>query len=242
VHNTSHLAGWQCQTSEIIRERRRQFERRRTDEGNKGLTPFRSALGNNIQQNIVDSPSTGDVLKQLYSEKCKINLNSELKEFSYVITTYTLKRLLLYYYLYNVVSIMNSHGPHGRVSIPCSSKRRFSTPLYPEQVWSPRNLLCSRHLVALFRSKAAGSETDFSHPSIDEVKNEWSGNTTTPLALMASQGQIRLHFTMYLKWNILCLGNSTADFTLCSIYISFLLNVTRFNQLCDWMLYHPTAF
>jgi len=89
---------------------------------------------------------------------CKvINLNNELEELSYVITTDSLKRLLLYDYLYNVVSIVTGHGLADLVSIPCRSKRYSCSPKRPEQFCSLPNHLCNKHLAAFPRGKVAST-------------------------------------------------------------------------------------
>ena len=104
---------------------------------------------NTKQQSTVDPPSTADFFNRLYKKRCKvINLNNELEELSYVITTVTLKILLLYDYLYNVVSIVTSHGLDDLVSIPCRSKRCSCSPKRPEEFCSLPNLLCNNYLAA----------------------------------------------------------------------------------------------
>jgi len=124
----------------------------------------------------VDCPSTVDFFNWLCSKKCKIiNLNNEPKEFSYVTTTDTLKRLLLYDYLYHVVRIVTSHGLDDLVSIPCRSKRCFSSPKRPEHFCSPHNLLCNKYLANFPRGKATGTWNCPLTPGY-EVKNEWNHN------------------------------------------------------------------
>jgi len=76
----------------------------------------------------------------------------------------------------------------------CQSKRFFSSPEYPDQLWGPFSLLFNGYLGSLPEVKRPECEINHSSPSSAEVKNKWCYTSTSPICL---QGVYRENFTFF---------------------------------------------
>jgi hypothetical protein len=80
---------------------------------------------------------------------------------------------------YSSMGTATGYGLDGRGSIPGRVKRRFSTPQYPDRLWSPPSILSNGYWGVLSPGvKQLGREADHSTSSGAEVKN---GGAIPPL-------------------------------------------------------------
>jgi hypothetical protein len=66
-------------------------------------------------------------------------------------------------------------------SNPGWSKRMFFSPKFTDHLWSPPSLLFNAQWSSLLRTNQPRNEDDYSLPSIDEVRNEWSNTSIPPV-------------------------------------------------------------
>jgi len=80
------------------------------------------------------------------------------------------------------------YGPDGSGLNLGRAKTFFSSPRFPDWLWSPSNLLFNGYQGSFLTAKWEGRDANFSPPLSAKVKNEWSNNPVPPLRLHLTRG------------------------------------------------------